>query len=859
MKIACAIPMFASSFCMLTVIIAGCGGSGSTTGGGGGGGGGGGNNPTATTNLVIINTPVNEMVWDSTYGKIYATLPSTDTNGNSIVAIDPAKGIMGTPQPAGSEPDHLALSSNDSFLYVSLDGTGQIKRFTLPDLTLDSSLNITLPYSNFFGQQVALALAVAPGQPHTFVTVAGDYAVSSPDTAGTFIYDDSTPRTNSIAPTANTSGFAWGSDTILYSNNAYSSGSDLYIISVNASGLTLTSDYGYMVPTNYAKIHFDQASGYIYTDAGRVVDPGTASVVGTFNTSLLYGFPTTQCALDSQHGVVFFLGQTYAQYHAGAGATIEAFDMNTYKLLNILTVPESTGTPFGLVRWGNAGLAFHTSANGFVYLPQSGPVYLVDGSFVNSSSSPDFTTGTALVTLPTLASISPQSAAAGAANTTLTVTGTNFTSDAYVMWNGTSLQTTVSSKTQLQATIPSTDLATSGSAIISVSDTTAGISTPTSLTFTILPSSSGTTSLSAWNYASMDLAWDATDSRLILPVWSADPVYPNSILEIDPTDGSITKSTTSTTDPELVRITDDDKNIYVGFGQANEVQELTLPNLGTSTSWSLGNNKFNGPYYAWDIEPAPGAPQTTAVNFANYCCTPPQNEGMTIYDSGVARPNIAASGRFQNLQWNQGANTIYGGTVDYDLYALSVDSTGIISPPLLYLQGTSAFPGNIHYDSGTGNLFTDSGLVYNSATFAVVGNFNASGLSVLDASLGKVFILGQLSTQVGTNNYTIQSFNQTTFAPVSSITLNSLIGTPAAFVRWGTNGLALVTFNLNASNTKGPAGMLYIISDNVFVSAKPAPEENQQNTERVHSFPRPNVHRAVSDYLHPQAASSENQ
>ena len=93
---------------------------------------------------------------------------------------------------------------------------------------------------------------------------------------------------------------------------------------------------------------------------------------------------------------------------------------------------------------------------------------------------------------------------------------------------------------------------------------------------------------------------------------------------------------------------------------------------------------------------------------------------------------------------------------------------------------------------GTGLIYSDCGNVANPTTLATVGTYNAGGLLVPDSSLNRVFILGQTSAQANTNNYTIESFNQTAFTPVSSITLNNLQGIPFAFSRWGASGLAVL-------------------------------------------------------------------
>jgi uncharacterized repeat protein (TIGR03803 family) len=71
---------------------------------------------------------------------------------------------------------------------------------------------------------------------------------------------------------------------------------------------------------------------------------------------------------------------------------------------------------------------------------------------------------------PTVTSISPTSAIAGAPTFTLTVNGTNFGSGATVSFNGNALATTFVSATQLAATVPASDIATAGSFNVTVSN-----------------------------------------------------------------------------------------------------------------------------------------------------------------------------------------------------------------------------------------------------------------------------------------------------------------------------------------------------------------------------------------------------
>jgi len=86
---------------------------------------------------------------------------------------------------------------------------------------------------------------------------------------------------------------------------------------------------------------------------------------------------------------------------------------------------------------------------------------------------------------PTLTSLSPNTATAGGAAFTLTATGTNFVAASVVQWNGTARTTTFVSSTQLQAAITAADIATAGTAAVTVFTPAPGGGTSTPSTFTI--------------------------------------------------------------------------------------------------------------------------------------------------------------------------------------------------------------------------------------------------------------------------------------------------------------------------------------------------------------------------------------
>lgn len=99
-------------------------------------------------------------------------------------------------------------------------------------------------------------------------------------------------------------------------------------------------------------------------------------------------------------------------------------------------------------------------------------------------------TGGAAPAAATLTSISPDHAAAGSAAFTLTVTGTNFTAASKVRWNGDERTTTFVSATQLTASIAAADIATAGTAAVTVMT---GTDETAARTFTIEAAGGATT------------------------------------------------------------------------------------------------------------------------------------------------------------------------------------------------------------------------------------------------------------------------------------------------------------------------------------------------------------------------------
>src|SRR5262249_51102041 len=112
--------------------------------------------------------------------------------------------------------------------------------------------------------------------------------------------------------------------------------------------------------------------------------------------------------------------------------------------------------------------------------------------------------------LPSVSSISPASATADGTAFTLTVNGSNFISSSEVRWNGSSRTTTLVSAVRLTASIPATDIASSGSAQVTVFNPTPGGGVSAAATFTINPPSSLTVETSQLPATSGGKTYDFT-------------------------------------------------------------------------------------------------------------------------------------------------------------------------------------------------------------------------------------------------------------------------------------------------------------------------------------------------------------
>lgn len=778
-------------------------------------------NPTARVISVAGIVAPQDVVWDAAHGLLYFSVASTDPAvPNTIVPVNPITGIAGTSVAAGNNPHLLSISSDFSYLWTGIDGSNLVQRFLLPSLTKD--ISFSLPPDSSGKPQQAVSLQAAPNSPHAVGVIAGNWTFSPPGD-GVYVYDDSTPRPTSVKGYASggpmIDWFQWGADNSVIYGNQYTTidKGGVATMKVTSAGVSFVSYNGGQDTPDMPQ--YDATSNLLYSNY-LIFNPTNGSLVGTFN-SPLFPLGPLACTADSS---------TDREYCFVVDVGVNSFelwvwDLNTAALVNRVTfgtsagqTPSSiTGQPTHLVRWGNAGLALTTITDPSL---GSGGAFLIDGPAVNPNSAPDFASGTGAPSYSWMTSLVPQEARANSGDISITINGANFTPDSVACWNcgfppSNFLPTSYVSPTRLNVAIPSSLLTTPGPLPIRVFDEGTNLFSTDTLTFTVSPGSSGGPQVSALNLAGLAMTWDSKSGLIYVGVANFDGAYQNSIVAINGANGSVTQSRTVTADPYLLSASTDGQYLYVGFLTATVMTQLQLPALQSPLTWTLSNPVDSAVYTAGDIRVAPGSPHMTAVTLFNLQSNPDETGGVVIYDDNVQRPTFVpafGSGEpVDTLAWSSSDQVLTGALAigALDEFQISQSGAAFVS------AGAASFnTGEIHSDFGTGLIYSDDGNVADPATQAVVGTYSASGLVAPDSSLNRVFILGQTQTQANTSNFTIESFDEKAYTPVSSITLNDLHGTPTQLIRWGTSGLAVLTLD----TTFTTPGMLYLISDTTFVS-----------------------------------------
>ncbi|HYR79535.1 MAG TPA: hypothetical protein VEO55_05985 [Candidatus Dormibacteraeota bacterium] len=394
---------------------------------------------------------------------------------------------------------------------------------------------------------------------------------------------------------------------------------------------------------------------------------------------------------------------------------------------------------------------------------------------------------------PSISSLLPSSVVAGGPGVGLAVCGCNLTASTAVEWNSVARTTSFVSSNQVNASIPAADVADVG-----VDQVTVAANAQVSAPETFFVGSTGGAGYAALeiDQQSNGIVYDPVNQVIYLSVPGGAPTNGNTISVIGLASGTITSSVFAGSDPDAIAISDDSQFLYAGIDGAALVQRFMLPDLVADISYGLGREAFFGPYFALDLQVAPGAPHTTAVTLGNFSVSPQAEGGIVIFDDSTPRPTISpgwssSTNLYNSLQWGSDATALYAANYEdtaWDFYALAVDSFGVVQTHD-YQNSFSRFDFEIHFDPGTGLIYSDEGHVIDPLTGKPVAKFSIlNGVMVPDSTLNRAFFINQSA-----GSATIYAFDLKKFSLIGSIFIPNVPAKPNRIIRWGNNGLAFNT------------------------------------------------------------------
>lgn len=220
----------------------------------------------------LLNVPANVISFDPFTRKIYAALPSTSTTitGNSLVAIDPVTGSVGTPIQVGSEPNLLSETSDGNYLFIGLSGAKSLGRFNLINQTMDVTVPIVSTSVGNSGNVAATSIAAVPG---TDSSVAVEF--NSFDGIGIYDISGSTGAFRSnISRAYSGDNPVFTDPTHFYAYDAYTTGAEFYRYNIGPSGVTLIDGTTLNGFGGFGgKLAVD--GGLVFGSSGGIVNPST--------------------------------------------------------------------------------------------------------------------------------------------------------------------------------------------------------------------------------------------------------------------------------------------------------------------------------------------------------------------------------------------------------------------------------------------------------------------------------------------------------------------------------------------------------------------------------------------------------
>ncbi len=424
----------------------------------------------------------------------------------------------------------------------------------------------------------------------------------------------------------------------------------------------------------------------------------------------------------------------------------------------------------------------------------------------NSASASVQVTGSTYSLVPALSGISPAAIESGSGDTTITLTGSGFSSGATVQFGATTLVSAYTGGSTLTATIPASDLTNLGWAPITVTNPGPGGGTSNALPVSIY---------SVMTLGVNHILYDPYSRKIMASVGSgSSSVSGNSIAAIDPETAAIGTPVSIGSQPENMALTSDGQILYTILAGSQSVARFNMLTQTADYTYAIPNiPAASGIQGVRGVATQPGTENTVNLDLGSWA-------GNAIFDFDPPNKTAAirgqASGPYSGscVSFLDAANML---AFDTDTSGATLDHYTVTSAGFTYYDYQQYTESTLNsfgcFKLSGGLAFANAGGVANPATLPATqigvyktnsggGTFSTASALAPDTSLKSTFFA--VDTTSDTSYYSslvdgIESFDQNTFLPSNMVSLNMQATegnnsySVVDLVRWGQDGLAALS------------------------------------------------------------------
>jgi hypothetical protein len=290
------------------------------------------------------------------------------------------------------------------------------------------------------------------------------------------------------------------------------------------------------------------------------------------------------------------------------------------------------------------------------------------------------------------------------------------------------------------------------------------------------------------NLSVNDLAADRTRGRLVAATPGSLGEWGNSVLTINPENGSVEQAAFAGSEPNDISVTSDGRSVYTNLTGEARIGRVNMEKGERDLTFAADFNGGDTQYYVYDLATHP---QNGAVAVSYYW------GGMALFEEGRPLPLMdlnfdyfSVPGTYQ-IAFNETGEKLYAYNQylsSFDLKRDEVGSQGIValsSAPGL----TTGFFTQIQFANGL--VYTSMGDVIDAERSRRVGQFihdlvqhGAPKRFLADTESGRVFFI---------NGRTLLMFDMKTYALLGAMAVPTYNGEARSLVKWGPDGLAFHT------------------------------------------------------------------